>query len=168
MKKYELLYIIPTQYTDTEVEEIMVKMSTLVEGEGAKVSRNENLGKIKLAYPINKVRHGTYILAHFEAEPSIISELDRRLKLAEEVLRHQILIMPAGAEDREYEISSYVAPLSEEARAQKSAPKAKPAEKKLAPPTPATEEEAKEATKMSMAELDKKLDEILESEKENI
>jgi small subunit ribosomal protein S6 len=168
MKKYELLYLIPTQYTDTEVEEIMVKISTMVEGEGAQVSRNENLGKIKLAYPINKVRHGTYILVHFEAEPSVISEIGRRLGLAEEVLRHQIMMLPAGAEDRQYEISSYIAPLSEEAREMKAAAKAKPVERKLAPPTPTTSEEAKEAKEMSMAELDKKLDEILESETEKI
>ena len=160
MKKYEILYIIPTQYTDTEIEKIMVDIATLIEEVGGKVTRNENLGRIKLAYPINKVRHGSYILAHFEAEPALIEELDRKLRLTEEILRHQMVIMAKGADDRKYEISSYVAPLSEAASPEVPRAKEKKEEKKIAPPTPAKAEESK----LSMEELDKKLDEILESE----
>ena len=170
MKKYEILYIIPTQYTDTEIEKIMVDIATLIEEVGGKVTRNENLGRIKLAYPINKVRHGSYILTHFEADPSIQGELDRKLRLTDEILRHQIVTMVKGADDRKYEISSYIAPLSEAATQDSSRTKEKssvaPAssvgkeEKKIAPPTPAKTEESK----LSMEELDKKLDEILESE----
>lgn len=153
-----MLYIIPTQYTDTEIEKIMADIAALLEGEGGKVTRNENLGRIKLAYPIKKVRHGSYILVHFAGEPETLKEIERKLRLTEEVLRHQIIVLPKGAADRKFEISSYVAPLSEEARKQKEQTKAK----KIAPPTPAKTEET--APNLSMEELDKKLDEILESE----
>ena len=157
MKIYELLYIIPTQYTDTEIEKIMADISGLLETEGTKVVRNENLGRIKLAYPIEKVRHGSYILVHFEGETDVLKEINRKLRLTEEVLRHQIITLERGAENRKFEISSYVAPLSEEAKKQKETVKTK----KIAPPTPTKTEDA---PNLSMAELDKKLDKILESE----
>ena len=194
MNKYELLYIVPSQYTDDEVKGICETVTGLVEKEGGKVIRDENLGKIKLAYPINRVRHGTYIVLHVEAESEQIGAINRQLGLNDEVLRHQIVLLPNGAEAREYSISSYVAPLSEEGRAENkrghssdsregarpkpvstTAPEAastaaveevavkeESSEKteEIAPPTPAKKEEVS----MSMEELDKKLDKILEGD----
>jgi hypothetical protein len=68
--------------------------------------------------------------------------------------------MPKGAEKKTYEISSYVAPLSEEAEAAQAS--YQPKAKEIVPATPVAVEPEKPA--MSMEELDKKLDEILESE----
>jgi len=173
MNQYELLYIVPTQYTDEEIVGIQTKISELVEKFGGKVLRNDSLGKIRLAYSIKKIRHGTYVLVHFNGEPSEIQELDRQLKLAEEVLRHTIVMREDDALEKEYQISSYVAPLSEEARAQKkemprttfSAPVSTPVTttvKEIAPPTPSAT--STEESKMSIEELDKKLDEILDTD----
>jgi len=160
MKQYELLCIIPTQYADTEIEAVMATLKALIEKEGAVVKRQENLGRIKLAYPIKGVRHGSYVLMQFDAETEVMNEIDRRVRLAEEVLRHQITIMPKGAEQKKYEISSYVAPLSEEAEAASAAyVKAK----EITPVAASVAMESERPT-MSMEELDKKLDEILESE----
>ena len=181
MKKYELLYIVPGQYTDTEVEGIRKNVLGLIEKINAQVTRHDNLGKIKLAYPINKVRHGTYILIHFELELHDFSVLDSELRMSHEVLRHQIIVAPKGAADRKYEISSYVAPLSEEAPRRESsgstrtpsrapahtptrtpAPTPAPAAPAtpLAPPPPVVKEESN----LSVEELDKKLDELLEDD----
>ncbi|MFC1788030.1 30S ribosomal protein S6 [Patescibacteria group bacterium] len=158
MTKYELLYIIPSQYTDAEIEGIMAKIAALVEQVGGKILRNENLGKIKLAYTINRVQHGSYILIIFESEGSIIDDLNQRLKLTDEVLRHILLIAPAKAEEKKYELTAYVAPLTDQVRRERSAP-ARP-RPKLPPPTPAKLDEA--SPSLSMEELDKKLDEILD------
>jgi small subunit ribosomal protein S6 len=160
MKSYELLYIVPTQYADTEIGNVMTTMKAMVEKEGAVLKRQENLGRIKLAYPVKGIRHGSYILMQFEAETEVMNEIDRRVRLAEEVLRHQITLMPKGAEKKTYEISSYVAPLSEEAEAAQAS--YQPKAKEIVPATPVAVEPEKPA--MSMEELDKKLDEILESE----
>lgn len=172
MNQYELLYIVPTQYTDDEIVGIQAKISKLVEKFGGKVLRNESLGKIRLAYSIKKIRHGTYILVHFNGKQSEIQELDRQLKLSEEILRHTIVMREDDALEKEYQISSYVAPLSEEAKAQKreaakpifSAPEAKSlaSVKEIAPPTPSAT--SAEESKMSIEELDKKLDEILDTD----
>lgn len=165
MNKYELLYIVSSQYTDQEIEGIRTQVSELLEKmEGTKVSE-KNLGKIKLAYPIQKQRHGTYILTYFDADPAKVKEFNRLLGLMDEVLRHTILARPKGAEERVFEIDSYVAPLSDEGRRtekprqERPRPVAKPA---IAPPTPsATSTEEK---KMSIEELDQKLDKILEGD----
>lgn len=174
MTKYELLYIISADYTDDEVVGVQKQVVELIEKEEGKISRNESLGKIKLAYPIKKSKHGTYILVHFESEQASIQPLDRILRLTDEVLRHQIIIMPAGAEDAKVEINSYVAPLTDEGKKprqprQPSVPVAKPISvpaptpepTPIAPPTPVVVDETQS---MSMEELDKKLDEILEKD----
>ena len=172
MNEYELLYIVPTQYADDEIAGVQKNVQAFIEKHGGKTVTEKNLGKIRLAYPIKKVSHGTYVLNYFDAEPTAITNLDRDLRLSDEVLRHTILTRPAGALEKTFEISSYVAPLSDEARAQRRdtrpvkrtsgqvAPSIEPTAD-LAPAPSATS--AQEAN-MTMEELDKKLDEILEDD----
>ncbi|TAL49720.1 30S ribosomal protein S6 [Patescibacteria group bacterium] len=167
MKGYELLYIVGTQFTDQEIADIQGKINTLLEEAGAKVLKSENLGKIKLAYPIKKIRHGSYMLVYFDSETSIIADLNRRLALHDEVLRHTLLERPTGALDRTFELTSYVAPLSEEAKSEKETKRPpiksfkKPEEHLHLPsPLPASAEEPS----MTMEELDQKLEKILEGD----
>jgi len=163
MNKYELLYIVSSQYTDHEVEGISKKISELLEKDGGKVVSEKNLGKIKLAYPIEKQRHGTYILTYFDAEPGTVKETNRLLGLMDEVLRHTMLARPNDALERTFEINSYVAPLSDEGKRTESKPartqRPNPVKKEeIAPPTPSAD--SKEESKMSIEELDQKLDKI--------
>ena len=51
---YELMYILPSQYSDSEIEGLQKNVADLVVKIGAKVEQSEVLGKIKLAYPIKK------------------------------------------------------------------------------------------------------------------
>ncbi len=186
MKEYELFYLVPSQFTDEEVSGIQKTVAELLKANSATILRDENLGKVSLAYPIKKVTHGTYVIVHFDAEPSVIKELDRRLKLMDEVLRHMLLERAAGAAQKKISLSSYIPPLNEEgrrtlgeekkeetARSPRKAPSAptpKPApapvaskpEAQIAPPTPSAT--TAEESKMSMEELDQKLDKILEGD----
>ena len=165
MKGYELLSIVGTQYTDEEVGGIQELISKLLEDAKAKILRNENLGKIRFAYPIKKIRHGSYVLVHFDATPSVIQDLNRRLGLMEEVLRHTLLARAPGAVEKAFELSSYVAPLSEESKQEKEVKR---------PPVKVTKKSASESSSelpvsaeesaMSMEELDQKLDQILEGD----
>jgi small subunit ribosomal protein S6 len=165
MQQYELLYIVPAQFADTEIDGIRERVGKMVEQAGAKVVRNESLGKIRLAYPVKRQRHGTYVLVHFDAEASAVAGLDRALRLADEVLRHIVVERAPGAEKKAFQIASYVAPLSEEAREMRRPAESAP-RRTVAPvesaPAPV---KAAEAT-MSMEELDKKLDEILDKDME--
>ncbi|NQV90542.1 30S ribosomal protein S6 [Candidatus Uhrbacteria bacterium] len=169
MKEYELLYIVGSQFTEEEIGGIQGVVAKLLEKADAKILRNESLGKIRLAYSIKKIQHGTYILVHFDAEGSALLDVNRRLGLTDEVLRHTILERPQGAVERVYELVSYVAPLSEEAKVEKEtkrpssttkSPTKKAPEIELAPPAPAVAEDPS----LTMEELDQKLDKILEGD----
>lgn len=172
MKGYELLYIVGTQYTDEEIARIQEQIAKLLTDAGGTLLKSQNLGKIRLAYPVKSMHHGTYILAYFDAEPSAMADVNRRLGLADEILRHTLLARPADALERSFELTSYVAPLSEEAKTEREprrapsrsvpshAPARRPAPVQVAPPPPAQREEPA----MTMEELDQKLDKILEGD----
>lgn len=171
MNQYELLSIVSNQYTDAEVEAIAGKVKEEITGAGGTVISSEVIGKIRLAYPIKKQRHGTYVLAFFDAEPSALAALTRKLTLSDELLRHTITARRQGAEATRFELSSYVAPLSEEARQarfERQAPRERTSERRapvsakpLPPPAPVV---ASLEPKMSIEELDKKLDDMLDKD----
>ncbi|KKR04338.1 MAG: 30S ribosomal protein S6 [Candidatus Uhrbacteria bacterium GW2011_GWF2_39_13] len=166
MKGYELLYIVGTQYTDEEVGGIQETIAKFLGDLKAKVLRNENLGKIRLAYPIKKISHGSYILVHFDANSSIVQDFNRRLGLMDEVLRHTLLTRVSGALEKTFEISSYVPPLSEESKQEKETkrPSLKTSKKSVQAELPSPRPVSMEESSMSMEELDQKLDQILEGD----
>jgi len=169
---YEMFYILPTRYTDAEIAEIQTKVNGLIEKVGAKVIKEENLGRIRLAYPIKQMRHGSYILNYIEvdsvgeewAESKVLIDLDKELRMTDEVMRHMIIQLPKGIPDRSFKLESYVAPLSEEedeARRVKRAIATDPI--KVSAPSEEAEPMVREEKTLSMEDLDKKLDEILEA-----
>ncbi|KKR87417.1 MAG: 30S ribosomal protein S6 [Candidatus Uhrbacteria bacterium GW2011_GWF2_41_16] len=164
---YELLYILPSRYTDTEVEEIQKKIDALIQGQASgTIVREEILGKIRMAYPIGQTRHGTYVLIYFTTEPSVIPKLDAQFHLTEEILRYTILQAEPGSEKKEYHIEAYIAPLSEEDIVSRSSRSSAPRAAAPIVESVVSNEEAiipKEETPISMEELNKKLDEILDA-----
>ncbi len=88
---YELLYIVPVQYTVEELPVIVDKVKSILVEAGAEVTYEEDFGKRKLAYPIDKNHHGYYRVVEFNLAPSQLKKLDKNLTLAGEVLRHLIV-----------------------------------------------------------------------------
>lgn len=154
MKQYELLYIVPTKYTDTEVEAVNDKVGVLLVKLEAKILRHENIGKIRLSFPIKGQRNGTYVLVHFDVEPNASIELEHQLRLTDEVLRHILVERTPGAETRHFALEAYQSPLTDEGHRRRDE-KSAPPRRGMAAVTPVE-------PSMSMEELDKKLDEILE------
>lgn len=152
---YELLYILPSQYSETEIEGIVKKVSALVEKVGAKVEKSETLGKIKLAYPINKMRHGTYILSYISIENKEgLVKLETDLKHSDEVMRHILVRREEGIPVHPVRLTSYQAPLNSEGKRTATAEVPKQVQKK----------ETASKEKLSTKELDKQLDDILEND----
>ncbi len=171
MNQYELLYIVSNHYTDEEISKISEQISGEVTAVGGTIISSRSIGKIRLAYPIKKQRHGTYLLVHFDAESSVIATLNRKLTLTDEILRHVITSRHPGAEKDVYELTSYVAPLSEEARREKPKDHSEEGSRpvahrfvnaEIAPPPPSAK--SAEEHKMSIEELDKKLDALLDAD----
>ncbi|MCX6740857.1 MAG: 30S ribosomal protein S6, partial [Candidatus Parcubacteria bacterium] len=90
MKKYEILYIIPSPFTEADAPAIQKNVNKILEEGGAKVINENNLGSKKLAYTIKNIKRGFYILTTFEASPESLANIEQKLKLAPEVLRSQI------------------------------------------------------------------------------
>ncbi len=91
MKHYELMYIIPLKVGQDDNNDTQQKVHDMLTGEGANITMEENLGKRKLAYAINHVRHGTYVVAEFDLEPEKLAKVQSWLSLSGEVLRSQLI-----------------------------------------------------------------------------
>ena len=86
MNKYETVFIINPSVEDSGVKELIEKFSKLINNDG-KVESVEELGKKKLAYEIQKNSEGIYVLINFEAEPSLIKELERVYRITDDVIK---------------------------------------------------------------------------------
>lgn len=151
---YEILSIIPSKFSDSEVDGAIQNVEKMFTAAGAKVEKTTNLGKLKLAYAIDHVRFGTYVLTYIEADANVVKKIDQDMRLAEEVLRHIIIVRPAGVPAFSFRIASYQPPLTAEGR--RSSDREERTER-----APKAEGEK---PRLSTAELNDKLDQILDSD----
>jgi small subunit ribosomal protein S6 len=82
-----MLVILNAGLTDEDSAALLTQLGETVKGLGADVTKVENWGKRRLAYDVNKQREGTYAVLEVSAEPSMVREFERQLKLNENVLR---------------------------------------------------------------------------------
>lgn len=87
MSLYEHLLIARQDISAQQVDALATHLKTIIEGEGGKVEKQEYWGLRSLAYRIKKNRKGHYVLLNINAPPKAIHELERQLKINEDVLR---------------------------------------------------------------------------------
>lgn len=92
-EKYELMYIIDPNQGEEGIQAIMEKFKGLIEANGT-VEEIEEMGKRKLAYEINYIADGYYVLVKFSATPDFPAELDRVLGITDGILRSLITVRP--------------------------------------------------------------------------
>ena len=90
-EKYELMYIINPNLSEEETAAIVEKFKTLVEQNGT-LDEMEEWGKRKLAYEINFISEGYYVLVKFTSAPEFPAELDRILGITDGVIRSLITL----------------------------------------------------------------------------
>ncbi|MFY9781081.1 MAG: 30S ribosomal protein S6 [Candidatus Baltobacteraceae bacterium] len=89
---YEVTYILRPNLEEAEVETRLTAIADALKANGGEiVGEIEKLGKRRLAYEINDVREGFYVVMKFKSEAAQAKELERQLRLNEDVLR-QLLI----------------------------------------------------------------------------
>ena len=88
MALYEHLLIARQDISAQAVDALATHLKTIVEGEGGKIEKQEYWGLRGLAYRINKNRKGHYVLLNINAPSKAVMELDRQLKINEDVLRY--------------------------------------------------------------------------------
>ena len=84
--KYEVLYIIDPAQGEEGIAALVEKFKAMVEAEGTLSEVNE-WGKRRLAYPINDLTEGYYVLMNIETKPEFPAELERVMKITEGILR---------------------------------------------------------------------------------
>lgn len=90
MRKYEVMFIIRPDVEQENVQAIVDKFSGIINN-GGEVTKQDVIGKRRLAYEINKIRDGYYVLVHFNATTEVVNELDRIMKITDEVIRSLIV-----------------------------------------------------------------------------
>lgn len=86
MNKYESVIIINPNLEEEAIKSLIEKLSNLINTDG-KVSSVEEAGKKKLAYEIKKNKEGFYVIFKFEANPELITELERVYRITDEVIK---------------------------------------------------------------------------------
>ena len=87
MKHYELLFVLKPTLTEEELKAKFDFIKGVMEKNDAEISYVNEMGVRKLAYEIEKCERGYYFVIYYKANPSIIDEILRNLRLTEEVLR---------------------------------------------------------------------------------
>ncbi len=90
MIKYEVMFIIDPILEDEKKDEAIETVKGIIAADGT-VGKVDVWGMRKLAYPIQKKNDGYYVVAEFEANPTLPKELDRRLKISDAIMRHIII-----------------------------------------------------------------------------
>jgi small subunit ribosomal protein S6 len=95
VNEYEVTYILRPSLEEAEVEERSNAIADILRNQGGEVTSVERLGKKRLAYEIKDVREGNYVVMQFKSEPAASKELERQLKLHEDVLRALVVRLDA-------------------------------------------------------------------------
>jgi len=91
LTNYEAMFILRPDLEEEKVAEIMDRFRALVENRGGEVTKLEKWGKRRLAYEIQHLWEGLYIILRFKGNTEIVQELDRVFKISDEVIRHMIV-----------------------------------------------------------------------------
>lgn len=92
MRLYEVVYILDPALLEDAVTVKLEKLHELVTSKGGEVSAIDHWGTRQLAYPIDKLSTGYYVVAHFTAAPEALPEYERLLKLDGEVMRYLLVV----------------------------------------------------------------------------
>ena len=90
-RQYELVYLLPPDTTEQQVAELHQQIEAVVARMNGQIEKMENWGRRKLAYEIGHNKEGVYVLEVINGSGELMKELDRRLKVMDQVLRHMIV-----------------------------------------------------------------------------
>ncbi len=88
---YEITYIVRPNFEEADVDTKVEEIAGVVRSNGGEVGEIEKMGKRRLAYEIDDLREGYYVVMKFKGEAAAAKELERQLRLNEDVMR-QLLI----------------------------------------------------------------------------
>ena len=91
VRQYELVYILPPETTEQQATELHDQVASVVSRMNGQIEKTENWGRRKLAYEIGRHKEGTYVLEVINGTGDLMKELDRRLRVSDQIIRHMIV-----------------------------------------------------------------------------
>src|SRR5919199_2169820 len=90
-RQYELVYILPPDTNEQQATDLHGQLEAVVTRMNGSFDRSENWGRKKLAYEIGRNKEGVYVLDVINGSGELMKELDRRLRVMDQVIRHVIV-----------------------------------------------------------------------------
>lgn len=87
-RTYEVIFIVNPEVADDEVMRLSEGVQKIITGQGGSIVKTEMMGKRQLAYEINHKKDGTYVLLEVEGSGSEIAEVERRMRVNDQILRY--------------------------------------------------------------------------------
>src|SRR5689334_16148702 len=87
-REYETIYILRPNTPNEGVSEVNTRIKNVIEGMGGKVIKVDNWGKRRLAYEVAKERKGIYLYWQYLAQPGVVEEAERNLRMLDNVIRY--------------------------------------------------------------------------------
>jgi small subunit ribosomal protein S6 len=91
MRNYEFTFIVHPDVEDEGMTAVVEKVGQFITDGGGQVTNVDHWGRRRLAYPIQRQKEGYYVLMHVQLDTQSIGELERNLKLTEEVIRYLLV-----------------------------------------------------------------------------
>ncbi len=88
---YEMVFIFSPEVVEEKLDATVDNVSQFIAGKGGTVSEVERWGRRKLAYPIKHFTEGSYVLTRFKIKSTTSKELEAKLQISDEVLRHLLI-----------------------------------------------------------------------------
>jgi small subunit ribosomal protein S6 len=90
-RQYELLYILPPDSTEQQVAELHEQIASVVSRLNGQIEKTDNWGRRRLAYEIGPHKEGVYVLELINGSGDLMKEIDRRLRVLDQVVRHIVV-----------------------------------------------------------------------------
>ena len=84
---YELMFIVRPDMTDEDLDKLIATLGTAVTSSGGTITKVEKMGKRRLAYTVRRFHDGIYVLLTLEGGGAVVLELERRLRVTEQVIK---------------------------------------------------------------------------------
>ncbi len=95
MRDYEIMLILSAEADESVVGTAVDRIANVVNATGGEVGDIDRWGRRRFAYEIDHQHEGYYVVVRFTGQPDTQAELERRLNLADEVIRHKIMLLPS-------------------------------------------------------------------------
>ena len=92
-RKYETVFIVRPNLDDESVDRTVAGVEDYIKNLGGTIISTDKKGRRRLAYEVNKMRDGFYVMTRFEAKPEAIAQVKRMMMLSEEIIRSVIVAL---------------------------------------------------------------------------